>query len=69
MFPRQDSKRAPRLAGAWQRAQPGQIVGPRHARPEAGAARGCGPAACGEFDRACARCRCNWQVGTEEQVL
>jgi hypothetical protein len=25
-------------------------------RPEAGAVRGCGPAASGEFDRACAHC-------------
>jgi transposase-like protein len=31
----------------WRRAQPGQIVGPRHARPQAGAVRGSGPAASG----------------------
>jgi hypothetical protein len=37
----------------WHRAQPGQIMGPRHARPK-GAARGSGPAASGEFDRTCA---------------
>ena len=36
---------APTFARAWRRAQPGQIVGPRHARPQAGAARGSGPAA------------------------
>ncbi len=54
---------------AWRRAQPGQIVGPRHARPQTGAARGSGPAASGEFDRACARLPMKWQVGAEEQVL
>ena len=60
---------APTWPQAWHRAQPGQIVGPRHARPQAGAARGSGPAASGEFDRASARLPMKWQVGTEEQVL
>jgi hypothetical protein len=36
MFPGRNNKTAPLRAGAWHRAQPGQIVGPRHARPEAG---------------------------------
>jgi hypothetical protein len=36
--------------------------------PKRGAARGSGPAASGEFDRACARLPMKWQVGTEEQV-
>jgi hypothetical protein len=31
-----DTRLAPRLAEAWHRAQRGQIVGPRHARPQAG---------------------------------
>jgi len=33
------------------------------------AARGSGPPASGEFDRACARLPMKWQVGAEEQVL
>ena len=36
MFPGKNSKITPLLTGAWHRAQPGQIVGPRHARPKAG---------------------------------
>ena len=59
---------APLLAEAWHRAQPGQIVGPRHARPQAGAARGSGPAASGEFDHALRAMPKKCQVGTEEQV-
>ena len=49
MFPGKNNKMEPFLAPAWRRAQPGRIVGPRHARPRAGAARGCGPAASGEL--------------------
>jgi hypothetical protein len=60
---------APLLAEAWHRAQPGQIVGPRHARPQAGAARGSGPAASGEFDHACARCRRNVRSGRRNRCL
>jgi hypothetical protein len=37
--------------------------------PKRGAARGSGPAASGEFDRAYARLPMKWQVGTKEQVL
>jgi hypothetical protein len=37
--------------------------------PKAGAARGSGPAASGEFDRACARLPMKWPGGAEEQVL
>jgi hypothetical protein len=33
------------MAGGWRRAQPRQIVGPRHARLQAEAVRGSGPAA------------------------
>jgi len=63
-----DIRIAPRLAEAWHRARPGQIVGPRHARPQAGAVRGSGPAASGEFDHACARCRWNARSGRRNRV-
>src|ERR1700761_3846683 len=59
----------PLLAGAWHRAQPGQIVGPRHARPKVGAARGCGPAASGEFDQAYARCRRDGRSGRRNRCF
>ena len=48
---------------------PWQIAGPRHARLQAEAARGCGPAASGGFDTARARTPEQWQVGTKEQAL
>ena len=48
---------------------PWQIVGPRHARPQARAARGSGPAASGGFDTARARPPEQCQVGTKEQAL
>jgi hypothetical protein len=69
MFQAEHTTTAPFLAGAWRRAQPGPIVGPRHARPETGAARGCGPAASGEFDRACARCRRNGRSGRRNRCF
>jgi hypothetical protein len=69
MFQAAHTTTAPFLAGAWHRAQPGPIVGPRHARPETGAARGCGPAASGEFDRACARCRRNGRSGRRNRCF
>jgi hypothetical protein len=69
MFAGEHVRITPLLAEAWHRAQPGQIVGPRHARPEAGAARGCGPAASGEFDRAYARCRRDGRSGRRNRCF
>ena len=48
---------------------PWQIVGPRHARPQAGAARASGPAEDGGFDTAQAQPPGSWQVGAKEQAL
>ena len=64
-----DIRTAPLLAEAWHRARRGQIVGPRHARPQAGAVRGSGPAASGEFDHACARCRRNARSGRRNRCF
>jgi hypothetical protein len=61
------NKAAPCFAAAWRRAQPGQIVGPRHARPRAGLRVPPVPPLCGEFDRTCARPPRKCQVGTKEQ--
>ena len=58
---------APLLARAGHRAQPGQIVGPRHARPR-GLRVAPVPPLRVELDRACARLPRTSQVETEEQA-
>jgi hypothetical protein len=57
------------LAGAWHRAQPGQIVGPRHARPKAGLRVAPVPPQAANLTGGLRPTQLGRQVGAEEQVL